>query len=146
DVRDAPRYEAERTPPTPAALERVHELLARSERPFVVVGGGGWTAEAAADLQAWAEASALPVTASFRRQDYLDNMSPSYAGVLTIGHAPALAARLREADVLLAVGTRLGDIATRGYTTLEPPRTPNTLVHVHADPNELGRVYEPDVA
>jgi acetolactate synthase-1/2/3 large subunit len=146
DVADAPRYEPERPAPAAAELERVHELLARAERPLVVVGGGGWTPQAAADLQAWAEASALPVAASFRRQDYLDNTSPSYAGVLTIGHPPALASRLRDADVLVAVGTRLGEVPTRGYTTLEPPRTPNTLVHVHADPTELGRVYEPDVA
>jgi len=111
----------------------------------VVVGGGGWTAEAAADLQAWAEESRLPVATSFRRQDYVDNTSPSYAGVLTIGHDPALANRLRTCDVLLAVGTRLGDIATRGYTTLQPPRVPQTLVHVHADARELGRVYELDL-
>jgi acetolactate synthase-1/2/3 large subunit len=123
----------------------VHGLLARAERPFVVVGGGGWTSQAAADLQAWAEASGLPVSASFRRQDYFDNTSPSYAGALTIGHSAALAARLRDADLLLAVGTRLGEIATRGYTTLAPPRTTQTFVHVHADPDELGRVYEPDV-
>jgi acetolactate synthase-1/2/3 large subunit len=146
DVADAAPYRAVRPTPAPDALERVHELLARAERPFVVVGGGGWTAQAAADLQAWAEESRLPVAASFRRQDYLDNTSPSYAGVLTIGHEPALAARLRDCDVLLALGTRLGDIPTRGYTTLEPPRTPQPLVHVHADPDELGRVYEPDVA
>jgi acetolactate synthase-1/2/3 large subunit len=145
DVADAPRYEAERAAPAATELERVHGLLTRAERPLVVVGGGGWSEEAAGALQAWAEASQVPVVASFRRQDYLDNTSPSYAGVLTIGHPPALAARLREADVLLAVGTRLGEIATRGYTTLVPPRTPNTLVHVHPDPNELGRVYQADV-
>jgi acetolactate synthase-1/2/3 large subunit len=145
DVADAPPYRADRPAPAPEELERVHELLTDAERPFVVVGGGGWTAQAAADLQAWAEGSGLPVAASFRRQDYLDNTSPSYAGVLTIGHDAALAARLRDCDLLVALGTRLGDIATRGYTTLEPPRTPQTLVHVHADPGELGQVYEPDV-
>jgi acetolactate synthase-1/2/3 large subunit len=123
----------------------VHELLAAAERPLVVVGGGGWSQQATTDLQAWAEGSRLPVATSFRRQDYLDNLSPSYAGVLTIGHDPALAARLRGCDVLVAIGTRLGDIATRGYTTLEPPKAPQTLVHVHADPDELGRVYEPDL-
>jgi acetolactate synthase-1/2/3 large subunit len=125
---------------------RVQNLLARSERPLVVVGGGGWSAQAAADVQHWAEASRVPVATSFRRQDYVDNSSLGYAGVLTIGHDPALASRLRNCDLLLALGTRLGDIATRGYTTLEPPRTPQTLVHVHADPDELGRVYEPDLA
>src|SRR4029079_5012140 len=116
-------------------LERVHDLIGRAERPLVVVGGGGWTPEAAAGLQAWAARSDLPVAASFRRQDYLDNTSPSYAGALTIGHPPALAARLRDADVLVALGTRMGEIPTRSYTTLEPPRTPNTFIHVHADPS-----------
>jgi acetolactate synthase-1/2/3 large subunit len=145
DVEDADRYRPARPAPATEEVERAHELLADAERPLVVVGGGGWTAQAAADLQAWAEASRLPVATSFRRQDYIDNNSPSYAGVLTIGHDPGLAARLRDCDVLLAVGTRLGEIATRGYTTLEPPRIRQTLVHVHADPDELGRVYEPDL-
>ena len=145
DVEDAERYRPARPAPAAEDIERAHELLARAERPLVVVGGGGWSAQAAAALEAWAEASRLPVATSFRRQDYLDNTSPSYAGVLTIGHDPALAALLGECDVLLALGTRLGEIPTRGYTTLEPPRIPQTLVHVHADPDELGRVYEPDL-
>src|ERR671939_506266 len=121
DVAGGGAYRADRPAPAQAELERVRQLLERAERPFVVVGGGGWSAQAAADLQAWAEASQLPVATSFRRQDYVDNRSPSYAGVLTIGHDPALATRLRESDVLVAIGTRLGDIPTRGYTTLEPP-------------------------
>jgi acetolactate synthase I/II/III large subunit len=145
EVADAARYRPAQSAPAPEEARRVRDLLAAAERPLVVVGGGGWTAQAAADLQAWAESSRLPVATSFRRQDYIDNSSPSYAGVLTIGHDPALAARLRECDVLLALGTRLGEIPTRGYTTLEPPRIPQTLIHVHADPDELGRVYEPDL-
>jgi acetolactate synthase-1/2/3 large subunit len=134
DVVDAARYRPARPTPGPEDADRVRDLLAGAQQPLVVVGGGGWTAEAAVDLQAWAETSRLPVATSFRRQDYVDNTSPSYAGVLTIGHDPALAGRLRECDLLLALGTRLGEIATRGYTTLEPPRTTQTLVHVHADP------------
>lgn len=145
DVADAAPYTADRPVPTSEEVEQVRTLLSHAERPFVVVGGGGWSEQAADRLQAWAEGSHLPVAASFRRQDYLDNTSPSYAGVLTIGHDATLAARLRDADVLLALGTRLGDIPTRGYTTLEPPHTPQTFVHVHADPGELGRVYEPDL-
>jgi acetolactate synthase-1/2/3 large subunit len=146
DAADAEAYRAVRPSPAQEDVVRVQNLLARSERPLVVVGGGGWSAQAAADVQHWAEASRVPVATSFRRQDYVDNSSLGYAGVLTIGHDPALASRLRNCDLLLALGTRLGDIATRGYTTLEPPRTPQTLVHVHADPDELGRVYEPDLA
>jgi acetolactate synthase I/II/III large subunit len=145
DVADAAPFTADRPVPGPAELRRVRELLERAERPLVVVGGGGWSEETAAALQAWAEASQVPVVASFRRQDYLDNASPSYAGVLTIGHPPALAGRLRDADLLVAIGTRLGEVATRGYTTLVPPRTPQTLVHVHPDVDELGRVFEADV-
>jgi acetolactate synthase I/II/III large subunit len=145
DVEDAAQFAGARSAPSVEDLARARELLLAAERPLVVVGGGGWSAAAAADLEAFAEASMLPVAASFRRQDYIDNTSPSYAGVLTIGHAASLARRLREADLLLVIGSRLGDIATRGYTTLEPPRTPQTLVHVHADPEELGRVFQPDL-
>jgi acetolactate synthase I/II/III large subunit len=145
DVEDAAQFSAARAAASDEDLARARELLSAAERPLVVVGGGGWTAAAATDLQAFAEASALPVAASFRRQDYIDNMSPSYAGALTIGHDASLARRLRDADLLLVIGSRLGDIPTRGYTTLEPPRTPQTLVHVHADPEELGRVFQPDL-
>jgi acetolactate synthase I/II/III large subunit len=146
DVEDAARFVPARAAPSTDELARLRKLLDAAEKPLVIAGGGGWSAEAAADLQAFAEASNLPVAASFRRQDYIDNMSSSYAGVLTIGHDPALARRLQDADLLLVVGSRLGDIPTRGYTTLEPPRTPQTLVHVHADPDELGRVFQPDLA
>jgi len=146
DVEDATPHAVIGASPSPEELARVRDLLSTAARPLIVVGGGGWSVRAAEDLRAFAEAAAIPVATSFRRQDYIDNTSPSYAGVLTIGHDAALAARLRESDVLLVIGSRLGDIATRGYTTLEPPRIPQTLVHVHADPKELGRVYEPDLA
>jgi acetolactate synthase-1/2/3 large subunit len=145
DVEDATPFSRPHAAPSSQDVARARELLSAAQRPLVVVGGGAWSAAAAADLQVFAEASALPVAASFRRQDYIDNTSPIYAGVLTIGHDASLARRLREADLLLVIGSRLGDIATRGYTTLEPPRTPQTLVHVHADPEELGRVFQADL-
>jgi acetolactate synthase-1/2/3 large subunit len=145
EVPDAAPRVPVQAAPSAADLALLRELLGAAERPLVVVGGGGWSAQAAADLQGFAEANGLPVATSFRRQDYVDNASPSYAGVLTIGHDLALASRLRDADLLLVVGSRLGDIPTRGYTTLEPPRTPQTLVHVHAHADELGRVFEPDL-
>jgi acetolactate synthase I/II/III large subunit len=145
EVSDAAPRVPVQAAPSAADLALLRELLGAAERPLVVVGGGGWSAQAAADLQGFAEANGLPVATSFRRQDYVDNASPSYAGVLTIGHDAALASRLRDADLLLVVGSRLGDIPTRGYTTLEPPRTPQTLVHIHADADELGRVFEPDL-
>ena len=145
DVEDAAPYQAVQASPAAADLERALELLAGAERPLVVVGGGGWSEQAGRDVIAFADASQIPVAASFRRQDYVDNSSPAYAGPLTIGMDPKLAARVRDADVLLALGTRLGEIATQQYSLLEPPRPRQTLIHVHADPDELGRVYEAEL-
>jgi acetolactate synthase-1/2/3 large subunit len=146
DVGDPAPYQATQASAAEADVERALELLAGAERPLIVVGGGGWSEQAGRDVAAFAEASNIPVAASFRRQDYVDNASPAYAGPLTIGMDPKLAARVRDADVLLALGTRLGEIATQQYSLLEPPRPKQTLIHVHADPDELGRVYEADVA
>lgn len=145
DTADAEPYHHAGPSPAAAELERVRDLLARSRRPVVVVGGGGWTTQAARDIQAFAEANALPVAATFRRQDYVDNSSPSYAGHLGIGVDPPLAALVRDADLVLAVGTRLGDIPTAGYTLLTPPETHQTLIHAHPEPAELGSVYRPDL-
>jgi acetolactate synthase I/II/III large subunit len=146
DVADAEPYHAVQASPSAADVERALELLAGAERPLIVVGGGGWSEQAGRDVLAFAEASDIPIAASFRRQDYVDNSSPVYAGPLTIGMDPKLAARVQDADVLLALGTRLGEIATRQYSLLQPPRPAQTLIHVHADPDELGRVYETDLS
>jgi acetolactate synthase I/II/III large subunit len=130
----------------PADLARLGELLGQAERPLVVAGGPGWTETAAADLRALAEASRLPVAVSFRSQDVLDNRSPSYVGDLGVGANPALAERVRTADLVAAVGPRLGEITTGGYRLLEAPVPRQRLVHVHPGVEELGRVYQPDLA
>src|SRR6478736_3448589 len=143
DVADAAPYQPAQASPAAGEVGRALELLAGAERPLLVVGGGGWSEQAGRDVIAFAEASNVPVVASFRRQDYVDNASPAYAGPLTIGMDPKLAARVGEADVILALGTRLGEIATGGYSLLDVPRPRQTLIHVHADPDELGRVFEP---
>ena len=129
-----------------ADLAAVLERLEAAERPFAIVGGPGWSAGAAAALGRLAEALRMPVGASFRCQDYLDNRHPCYAGDVGLGINPALAARVREADVILALGTRLGEITTGGYTLLAPPVPRQALIHVHPDPSELGRVYRPALA
>ena len=145
DVADAETYHSVQASPAAADVERALELIAAAERPLTVVGGGGWSEQAGRDVLAFAEASNVPVAASFRRQDYVDNGSPVYAGPLTIGMDPVLASRVESADVLLALGTRLGEIATQQYSLLDVPRPRQTLIHVHADPDELGRVYEADL-
>jgi acetolactate synthase-1/2/3 large subunit len=130
----------------PAALARLRELLGGARRPLVIAGGPGWTEAAAADLRAVAEASRLPVAASWRSQDVLDNRSPSYVGDLGVSTNPALAERVRAADLVVAVGPRLGEITTGGYRLLEAPVPRQRLVHVHPGLAELGRLYQPDLA
>lgn len=127
-------------------VEAVMDVLAQSERPLVVAGGSGWNAGAAADLQRFAEAQGLPVAVTFRRQDYLDNRSSCYVGDLGVGMNPALSERLRQADCLLVLGSRLGDIATGGFELIDPAAPGKTIVHVHPDPDLPGSVYRSDLA
>jgi acetolactate synthase I/II/III large subunit len=132
--------------PAPGDLARLRELLGGSRRPLVVAGGPGWTDAATGALRTVAEASRLPVAASFRSQDVLDNRSPSYVGDLGVGANPALTERVRAADLLLVVGARLGEVTTGGYRLLEAPVPHQRLVHVHPGVEELGRLYQPDLA
>jgi acetolactate synthase-1/2/3 large subunit len=146
DAADGSPVRIEHSGPRPEDLARMRELLAAAERPLVVVGEGGWTAETGRDVLAFCEANELPVACAFRCQDLVDNRSRSYAGVLGVAMDERLAARLRDADAVLAIGGRLGEVPTRRYTLVEAPRPRQTLIRVHPDPDELGRVYEPDLA
>jgi acetolactate synthase-1/2/3 large subunit len=146
DVVDSPPYRQVHTHPGAAELARLRQLLAASERPLVIVGGGKWSAQAAEDIVALCEANELPVATSFRRQDYVDNRARVFVGHVGVGIDAALATRVADADLLLVVGPRLGETTTGGYTLVEPPRPRQTLVHVHAGAEELGRVYQPELA
>ena len=145
-VADAGPYTAVSPGVASDALPALRALLAGARRPLVIAGGGGWSAGASADLARFVEANALTTAASFRCQDRLDNASPCYAGDLGLGIDPALADRVRDADLLLVIGARLGEMTTRGYRLVEPPCPRQKLVHVHPDPSELGRVYQPTLA
>ncbi|MFN2628549.1 MAG: thiamine pyrophosphate-binding protein [Gaiellaceae bacterium] len=145
DVPDALPFHVVQPTAGPGELERLRVLLARAERPLAIIGGAGWTPRAAAAMQVFLESNELPAGAAFRRQDALDNDSPSYAGDIGIGINPKLARRVREADLLLVVGPRLGEMTTSGYELLEAPTPAQTLVHVHPGAEELGRVYRPEL-
>ena len=145
-VADVPRHHVVRPAPSMSDVEKVGELLGKAKRPFVIVGGGGWTREACLRLQAWIENAGLAAGTSFRCQDLFDNRSASYAGDVGIGINPKLAQRVREADVLLVIGARLGEMTTSAYTLVEAPVPKQALIHVHAGAEELGRVYRPALA
>src|SRR5262245_4589626 len=142
EVADAGPYKIARGAPAPDDIAQLRALLERAERPMVIVGGGGWTAEACRDLRAFVETNNLPVCASFRNQDLFDNRHPNYVGDLGVGVGPALGKRLRACDLIIAVGPRLGEATTGGYTLFDIPVPKQKLVHVHASAEELGRVYQ----
>jgi len=132
--------------PGAADLTEMHRLLAAAERPMMLVGGSGWTDQACRDIARFAEANDLPVCCSFRRQDIVDNQLPYFVGDLGTGANPALVARVKEADLLLAVGARIGEITSQSYSLLGIPDPGKVLVHVHAAAEELGRVFRPTLA
>ena len=142
NVADVAPYQVVQASPSPADMEKLRGLLVRARQPLVILGGTVWTQEARHDLLAFAESSGLPIASSFRFQDLLDNNHDCYVGDVGIGINPKLASRVREADVLLVVGARLGEMTTGAYTLVEPPRPKQKLVHVHAGAEELGRVYQ----
>jgi acetolactate synthase-1/2/3 large subunit len=145
EVPDARPVDVASPAPRSDDLARLRELLAAAERPVVIVGEGGWTSETGAGVLSFCEANELPVACAFRCQDFVDNRSPSYAGILGVAMDERLAERVAGSDFVLAIGGRLGEVPTRRYTLLEPPRPRQTLVHVHPDPAELGLVYEPEL-
>ena len=122
-------------------LASVGSRLAAAERPLVVLGGSGWSAAALDALSRWLEAQALPVLLSFRRKDLIDNGHPSYGGDLGLSPNPRLVERVRSADLLLAVGARLGENATQGYSLFTRDWTARRLIHIHPGAEELGRVW-----
>ncbi|MCC1481184.1 thiamine pyrophosphate-binding protein [Roseibaca sp. Y0-43] len=126
-------------------IDAVLERLCRAERPMVIAGGSVWSTQAAQDLARFAETFGLPVCATFRRMDRIDNRHPNYAGDLSVGMNPKLGQRLRDADCLLVIGSRLGDIVTGSYTHVDPANPRKTIIHIHPDPDELGRVFRPDL-
>ena len=140
-----PRVEPVRAWPAPGGLRDLRAMLMAAQRPIVIAGGSGWDAEAAHALQRFAENWQLPVACAWRFQDTFDNRHPLYAGDVGIGTNPKLAARIRDADLVIALGVRLGEMTTGGYTLLQAPRPLQKLVHIHAGAEELGRVYAADL-
>jgi acetolactate synthase-1/2/3 large subunit len=145
DAPVLPRVEPALAWPAPEALREARALLLAAQRPFVIVGGSGWDAAACESLERFSAAWQLPVGCAFRFQDTMDNRHPNYAGDVGIGINPRLARRIADADLVIAIGARLGEMTTGGYTLLNAPRPVQKLIHIHAGPEELGRVYAADL-
>lgn len=145
NVADAAPYQLVRPGANPEDMAAFRDLLAAAKKPLMVLGGAGWSERACADILAFAEANNLPTCASFRCQDLFDNAHRNYVGDLGTSVSPQLAARVKETDLLVVVGARMGEMTTGGYSLVKLPKPDQTLVHVYMDPTELGRVYRPDL-
>jgi len=145
DATDRPKVFSPPQAADPLAMTTLMDLLKDATAPIAIVGGAGWDAGASHYFTEFAERIGLPLAAAFRRQDAIPNSSSVYAGNLGYGPNPRLVERVKKADLLLVVGARLGEATTDGYTLITPDHPGQTLVHVHPDPNELGRVYRTDL-
>jgi acetolactate synthase-1/2/3 large subunit len=146
DALDAPFAEPALREPEAAGLDRLHTWLGDAAQPLIIAGGPRWSQASADALAEWAVASAVPVATQFRRQDRIDNASPAYVGDLGLGCNPRLEARVAEADLIVLLGGRFGEIPSGGYTRLPVERRLGHLVaHVHAEPSELGQLWHPDL-
>jgi acetolactate synthase I/II/III large subunit len=142
EVADALCHQPVSAAPSDVQIAALRRLLGRAQRPVVILGGSGWTPAACDNFKRFAEANYLPIACAFRYQDLFDNRHPNYIGDVGIGINPKLAQRIKDADLVLAVGARLGEMTTSGYTLLDVPVPTQSLVHVHAGAEELGRVYQ----
>jgi acetolactate synthase-1/2/3 large subunit len=145
-AHDAKPWQIVKTSPATTDVERVHEMLATAEQPLIIVGGSGWSDATRLQLQEYAQSRSIPVTNSFRCQDFFDNEHPNYIGDLGLGVNPALIRRLQESDCLLVIGARLGEMTTGGFSLIDIPNPTQRLIHVHAGAEELGHIYQPELA
>jgi acetolactate synthase I/II/III large subunit len=143
DVLAAPRAEPVDSAPTPAQVAAFAALLAKAERPLLVVGGSRWTEESVAALRGFAERLALPVAVTFRRQMLFDHDHPLYAGDIGLGINPKLSALVADSDLLILLGDRFSEVPSQSYTLLGVPDPGKAVVHVHPGAEEIGRVYRP---
>ena len=143
---DAHLFQPVQAHPSVEDMARLQRLLSSARRPLAILGGGGWNRQAVKDIKTFIERFNLPTAVSFRRQDLLDNESPCYVGHAGVSLKPPLSDRIRNADLLILIGTRLGEASSMGYELISIPNPRQTLVHIHADADEIGLAYAPDLS
>ena len=150
EVPHAPRAALAATAPSSAPqagdLATLMQLIQAAHKPLLVLGGSGWNAQAVAAMRRFIHATGLPVACSFRRQDLFDHRDPHYVGLLGLGADPGLQRAVKDADLLILLGARMGEVPSQGYTLIDIPQPQQTLVHAMPCALELGRVYRPHLA
>ena len=146
EVPDRPRVVLGQQFTSDSEVKKIEKAIIKAERPLVIAGGTGWSKEAVKNLGVFVKNFNLPVSTTFRRQHLMDNRHDCYIGDLGTGMNPALAKTVKESDLIIAIGTRLGEIATGGYELIDPKKPEQKIIHIHKDPNELGHVYQPTLS
>ncbi len=146
NISDTEPYYAVQSSPAEREMQDVRKALQNAEKPIAILGGSGWTDKAVEYFEIFAKKTDLPVATSFRRQDAFKHKLSNYIGELGTGTNPKLLNRIKEADLLLVIGGRMGEIATQGYDLIQPPITKQTLIHTHPSAEELNRVYQANLA
>ncbi len=146
EARPSRRLDPVAPTPSPSDQAELARRLSAAQRPVLILGGGGWSAQAALDVRQFAENWDMPVATSFRCQDYIDNTADQYIGNLGLGANPDLLQAVENADLVLLLGGRLGEVSSNGYTLLDMPAPAQDFIHIHPDAHEIGRVYQPTFA
>jgi acetolactate synthase-1/2/3 large subunit len=146
EVPDRPRVVLGQQFTSDSEVKKIEKAIIKAERPLVIAGGTGWSKEVVKNLGVFVKNFNLPVATTFRRQHLMDNRHDCYIGDLGTGMNPALAKTVKESDLIIAIGTRLGEIATGGYELIDPKKPEQKIIHIHKDPNELGHVYQPTLS
>lgn len=145
-AEDLPRYPHTDSHPSASDIAQVRDLLERAERPLLLVGGSRWRAESISRMAAFAARFQLPVASAWRRLECFDQRNDNAVGQVGWGMDAALRRHVLESDLILAVGTRMGEATTEGYSLIQSPQPTQKLIHVYPDANELGRVFQPNLA
>ena len=146
EVPDRPRVVLGQQFTSDSEIKKIENAIIKAKRPLVIVGGTGWGKGVVKNLGVFVKNFNLPVATTFRRQHLIDNRHDCYIGDLGTGMNPALAETVKGSDLIIAIGTRLGEIATGAYELIDPKKTKQEIIHIHTDPNEFCHVYQPRLA
>ena len=146
EVPDRPRVVLGQQFTSDSEIKKIENAIIKAKRPLVIVGGTGWGKGVVKNLGVFVKNFNLPVATTFRRQHLIDNRHDCYIGDLGTGMNPALAKTVKGSDLIIAIGTRLGEIATGAYELIDPKKTEQEIIHIHTDPNEFCHVYQPRLA
>ena len=121
------------------------EEIKKSKNPIIIIGGSVWSEDAAINLEKVSEILNIPIYTSHRRQSYFDNFHQNYAGDLGLAVNPEIIKNIKDSDFITIIGARLSENPSQAFTLLGIPEHNSKLAHIHPSPEEIGKIYKPDI-